>query len=127
MTRQGRLTSLRACDESSRNLEERFDFEEDDDFQRGGDLNTTLIGVTPTRPTADGNTGQGIDFDENSTGDLTAPVSRGSSSNNGGAGVRADQQLPGIGSLNLTTMALTGNTGGAVVVANAGVTVTQTP
>ncbi len=83
--------------------------------------------MSPYRPTTDGNTGQGIDFDENSTGDLTAPVSRGSSSSNGGAGVRADQQLPGIGSLNLTTMALTGNTGGAVVVANAGVTVTQTP
>lgn len=86
-----------------------------------GNLSATL-----TRPTTDGNAGQGIDLDENSTGDLTAAASRGSSSNNGGAGVRADQQLPGLGSLNLATMTLTGNTGGAVVV-NAGVTVTQTP
>jgi hypothetical protein len=190
--------------EASRNLEEGIDFEEDDDFQGGGHLIATLIGVkangngpggdaglkirergdgdleatvrgaettanaigginireqaagslvariekatatgnlagiavredddgslsaTIDRSTTDGNTGHGMDFDENSTGDLTAAVQRSSSSSNGGVGVRADQQLPGVGALNLVTMTLTGNTGGAIVT-NAGVTVTQTP
>ncbi len=83
------------------------------------------LAATIDRTTTDANTGHGIDFDENSTGNLTATVSRGSSSNNGGAGVRADQQLPGLGVLNLTTMTLAGNTGGAVTGNN--VVVTQTP
>jgi hypothetical protein len=81
------------------------------------------------RSTADGNTSHGIDFDENSTGDLTATVRKSSSSNNSGAGsagVRADQQLPGEGTLNLIATTLIGNTGGPIV-SNAGVTVTQTP
>jgi hypothetical protein len=82
------------------------------------------LAATFDRSTTDGNTGHGTDLDENGAGDLTATMSRGSSSSNGGAGVRADQQLTGLGTLNLTTVTLTGNTGGTVTGSN--VTLTQT-
>lgn len=81
-------------------------------------------------PTSLRNVGHGIDFDENRSsatdaGDLTARVSTSSSSNNGGAGVRADQQTPGVGTLTLAGVTLDGNGGGAT--AGTGVTVTTTP
>jgi hypothetical protein len=76
------------------------------------------------RSTVDGNSAQGVGFDENSTGDLAATVRRTSSTNNGGAGVRADQATPGLGTLDLIATTLTGNGTGSVV-ANAGVAVTQ--
>ena len=72
-----------------------------------------------------GNVGQGIDFDENSTGGLVASVSQSTSSGNTLFGVRADQQLPGVGTLQLTTVDLSGNTGGATTGSN--VTVTTAP
>ncbi|MFN0155811.1 MAG: hypothetical protein ACKVUT_15665 [Gaiella sp.] len=85
------------------------------------------LAATVERSTTDGNTGHGVDCDENADGTLTATVRNGSSSTNGGAGVRADQQAPGAtGTLALTAMTLDGNTGGPYL-ANAGVTVTQTP
>jgi hypothetical protein len=79
------------------------------------------------RSTTDGNTEDGIEFDENGAGNLTGAASRGSSSSNN-VGVRADQQVSGgdVGSLNLSAMTLNANTV-APYVANAGVTVTQTP
>ena len=54
--------------EASRNLEEVVDFEEDDDFPGGGDLVTTLVGVTA---------------DENEGGDAGIKI-RGSRSANSG-------------------------------------------
>jgi hypothetical protein len=74
------------------------------------------------------NTGHGIDFDENranatDSGNLTAEVARSTSSNNGGAGVRADQQTPGTGTLLLSNVTLDNNTGGATAGSNVVVTV----
>lgn len=74
------------------------------------------------------NAGHGIDHDENSGGDLTATVSNTTSSNNTLFGIRADQQLAsgaGVGTLQLTAVTLTGNTGGTTTGSN--VTVTTTP
>jgi hypothetical protein len=70
------------------------------------------------RATALTNGDHGIDFDENRAaagdpGDLTAAVADSSSSDNQGAGVRADQQTPGIGTLVLTRVTTAGNAGGA--------------
>ncbi len=73
---------------------------------------------------ATGQQRHGIEFDENAAGDLAAVVQTATSSNNTGAGVRADQALPGTGSLQLIAVTTIGNGGGAVVT-NAGVTVTQ--
>ncbi len=80
--------------------------------------------------TAVGNTGHGIDFDENranssDSGDLTATVTRANSSNNGGAGVRADQAAPGVGTATLTSVTLNANTGGPTT--GGGVTFTIVP
>lgn len=81
-----------------------------------------------TRATSLENTGHGIDFDENRvnssdvSGDLTAEVSQSNSSNNGGAGARADSQTPGAGTLLLTNVTLNGNTGGATTGSNVIVT-----
>ena len=58
-------------------------------------------------------------------GILTAKVSQSTSSSNGGAGVRADSQTPGVGTLLLTKVTLEGNTSGATVGSN--VTVTTVP
>jgi hypothetical protein len=80
-----------------------------------------------TAATSLGNTGHGIDFDENSSGDLTASVASSTSSNNTLFGIRADQQLAsgaGVGALQLTTVTLTGNTGGTTTGNNVVVTVT---
>ena len=80
------------------------------------------------RSTTDGNGQDGVEFDENGAGNLTGTVSRGSASNNVSVGVRADQQVStgDTGTLSLIAMALANNPGGDVL-ANAGVTVTQTP
>ncbi len=73
-----------------------------------------------------GNTGDGLEFDENSARDLDVIVKQATSSNNVLAGIRADHASPGSGALQLVTFTATGNGAGAIV-ANAGVTVTQTP
>lgn len=165
------LTLMAASD----NLEEGIDYEEDDDFAGGGELVTTMTGITANgnggdgglkirekglgslmanvtgveasqnvvsgisvREDADGtltsnivrartlgNAAHGIDFDENSTGNLVASISQSVSSGNTLFGVRADQQLPGTGAPQLTSVDLTGNTGGTTTGSN--VTVTTTP
>lgn len=89
----------------------------------GGDL-VSLV----SHSSALANTGHGIDFDENranasDAGNLTAEVARSTSSNNGGAGVRADQQTPGTGTLLLSNATLDNNTGGATTGSNVTVTV----
>lgn len=76
------------------------------------------------------NAGHGIDFDENrlntsDAGDLIAAVYDSNSSNNSGAGVRADQQTPGTGTLLLSHVVLSGNTGGPTTGSN--VTITSIP
>ncbi len=78
--------------------------------------------------TSIGNADHGIDFDENrldgsDAGNLTATVTASSASNNGGAGIRADQQAPGIGSLTLTAVTLNGNTAGPTTGSNVPVTI----
>jgi hypothetical protein len=74
------------------------------------------------------NGGHGIDFDENrlnatDSGDLTATVSHSTSSGNTGAGVRADQQTPGAGTLLLSQVTLENNAGGPTAGANVVVTI----
>ena len=82
------------------------------------------------RSTTDGNGQDGVEFDESADddesgdGNLAGTVSRGSSSNNTVAGVRASQKPPGAGTLNLVAMTLASN-GTAVIPTN--VIVTQTP
>jgi hypothetical protein len=79
-----------------------------------------------TKATTLGNAGHGIDHDENSAGDLTATVASSTSSGNTLFGVRADQQLAsgaGVGTLQLTTVTLTGNVGGTTTGANVTVTI----
>lgn len=78
-----------------------------------------------TAATSLGNTGHGIDFDENSSGNLTASVASSTSSSNTLFGIRADQQLAagaGVGTLQLTTVTLTGNSGGTTTGSNVMVT-----
>src|SRR6185436_10916582 len=84
--------------------------------------------ATIDRATAGANTGDGVELEENAAGNLTGTVSRGSASTNASVGVRADQQVSAgdLGTLDLIAMALADNPDGNVV-ANAGVTVTQTP
>ncbi len=93
------------------------------EFEENGVGNLT---ASADRSTTDGNAEDGVEFDENGAGNLTGAVSRGSSASNN-VGVRADQQasVGDVGALTLATMALSGNV--TAVVANAGVTVTQTP
>jgi hypothetical protein len=72
------------------------------------------------------NAGHGIDFDENAEGDLTSAVSSSTSSNNTLFGIRADQQLAsglGTGKLTLTSVTLSGNTGGTTTGSNVTVTI----
>jgi len=47
------------------------------------------------RAGASGNHGDGIEFDENSSGDFVARVEKSNASGNGDAGIRADQAAPG--------------------------------
>ena len=57
------------------------------------------------------------------SGELTAKVSQSTSSGNAGAGVRADPQTAGVGTLLLTKVTLEGNTGGATTGGNVVVTI----
>jgi hypothetical protein len=76
---------------------------------------------------ADGNAEDGIDFDENGDGDLDARLAGVSSaSSNGEAGVDAEQQTAGVGSLVYRILNAVGNGDGAID-ADAGVVVTQVP
>ena len=169
--------------EASGNREEGIDYEEDDDFAGGGDLVATMFGVrangngvddgdaglkirekglgelnvvlhgiettgnlrggisiredstgsltaTISRATSRENAGHGIDLDENrasttDAGNLTASVTDATVDHNGLAGVRADQQTPGSGALQLTRVELIGNAAGPT--AGSGVVVTVTP
>lgn len=83
------------------------------------------------RASTSGNGTHGIDFDENrgtttdAASDLTATVTDAESRDNTGAGVRADQQTPGTGTLTLTRVTLADNTGGPTT--GGGVTVTVVP
>ncbi len=78
-----------------------------------------------------GNGSHGIDVDENrfdqtdAVADLTATVTHSESRDNVGAGVRADQQTPGVGVLTLRRVTLTGNGAGATT--GNGVAVTTIP
>ncbi len=113
----GNLTATVKGAETSENVIGGISVRED----ATGSLVATLTDVTSI-----GNTGHGIDFDENSSGDLTASVSSSTSSGNTLFGIRADQQLAsgaGVGALQLTAVALTGNTGGTTTGANVAVTV----
>ncbi len=56
-------------------------------------------------------------------GDLTATVADSNSSNNVGAGVRADQQTPGVGTLLLSHVTTAGNAGGNTAGSNVTVTI----
>lgn len=84
-----------------------------------------------TRASTVANGSHGIDFDENrattadAASNLTATVTDAASRDNVGAGVRADQQTPGTGTLTLTRVELTGNGGGNTT--GGGVTVTVVP
>ncbi len=103
--------------ESSNNLVDGILLREDSDGSLSAQLQTmtTLL-----------NNGDGLELDENSAGNLNVVVKKATSSNNVLGGVRADQASPGTGTLQLVTFTASGNGLGAVV-ANAGVTVTQTP
>ena len=50
-------------------------------------------------------------------------MSRSISSNNGGAGVRADQQTPGTGTLVISNSTLENNTGGPTTGSNVTITI----
>ena len=78
--------------EASRNLEEGVDFEEDDDFPGGGDLVTTLVGVT-----ADANEGgdAGLKIREKDAGDLDATVRGAEANGNDGDGVNVREDAAG--------------------------------
>ncbi|MGQ0640665.1 MAG: hypothetical protein ACT4P6_07825 [Gemmatimonadaceae bacterium] len=84
-------------------------------------LTAQLQNITTNRNGADG-----IELDENSTGNLDVTVKKGVSNTNAGAGVMADQSSAGTGALQLVTFTANGN-GAGPIVANAGVTVTQVP
>ncbi len=83
----------------------------------GGNLTATIENAV-----AVGNTGDGIEFDENGDGNVVADVFRATSSDNGGAGVAADQASTGTGLLRIRALTANGNVDGAVKV-NAGVSV----
>ena len=96
--------------EASRNLEEVVAFEEDDDFPGGGDLVTTLVGVT-----ADENEGgdAGIKLREKSVGKLGAAVrgARADGNDEDGINVREDDAGDLLASVDQSTRARTATTG----------------
>ncbi len=96
--------------EASRNLEEVVAFEEDDDFPGGGDLVTTLVGVT-----ADENEGgdAGIKIREKSVGKLGAAVrgARADGNDEDGINVREDDAGDLLASVDESTRARTATTG----------------
>ena len=88
--------------EASRNLEEGVDFEEDDDFAGGGDLVTTLVGVT-----ANDNEGgdAGLKIREKGDGNLAANVRDALANANDGDGVNLREDAAGslVGSVDHST------------------------
>jgi hypothetical protein len=74
-----------------------------------GDQTTVVINARTF-----GNALDGIKFDENSSGNLDAEVVNAVSSDNTGAGVAAEQALPGTGLLKIKALTATGNAAGAV-------------
>ena len=102
--------------EASDNLNRGVQLREDD----GGSLAARV-----RMATTDGNASHGVDFDENSSGNVTALVADSRSRDNQGFGVRADNQAPGVGTLHLERVILSGNASGAT--GGSGVTVTQSP
>jgi hypothetical protein len=109
------LTNVQA----SRNLEEGVDFEEDDDFAGGGDLVTSVIGVTADenaagdaglkirekgdgnltadvrRAQANGNDGDGINVREDAAGNLEATIERATANENDGDGIEFEENSTG--------------------------------
>jgi hypothetical protein len=106
--------------EASRNLEEGIDLEEDDDFQGGGDLVATMVGIkangngpggdaalkirergdgnVDTRirgSETNGNTHGGISIREDAAGTLVADVERATSNGNTGHGIDFDENSDG--------------------------------
>jgi hypothetical protein len=73
---------------------------------------TGNLSATVDRASANGNTADGLEFDENGAGNLSALASRGSAWGNGGFGVRADEASDGNGTLTLRGIALLGNASG---------------
>ncbi len=117
----GELQATVTGAEASENLTAGVSIREDN----VGSLVATLNSVK-----ALSNAGHGIDFDENrastsDSGNLSASVTGGAASNNGGAGIRADQQTPGTGNLVLTGVELLANVGGPTT--GGGVTITVVP
>jgi hypothetical protein len=105
--------------EASSNATRGIQIREDDQ----GNLVSSIAKATTL-----GNGDHGMDFDENrvstsDAGDLTAVVANSSSSNNVGAGVRADQQTPGVGTLLLSHVTTAGNGGGNTAGSNVTVTI----
>ncbi len=109
------LTNVQA----SRNLEEGVDFEEDDDFAGGGDLVTTVIGVTADEneggdaglkirekgdgnltahvrgAQANGNDGDGVNVREDASGSLASSIERAIANENGGDGIEFEENASG--------------------------------
>jgi hypothetical protein len=83
--------------DASRNGEEGIDYEEDDDFAGGGDLVTTMIGITADENGVAGDGDAGLKVREKGDGNLDAAVDGVHTSNNliGGIYVRED----GVGNL----------------------------
>ncbi len=105
--------------DASRNLEEGVDFEEDDDFPGGGDLVTTLVGVTADEneggdagvkireksvgtleaavrgARANANDEDGINVREDDAGDLRASVDQSTTNENGDDGINFDENSDG--------------------------------
>lgn len=78
------------------------------------ELQSTVTFTGPQDLTIDGNQAT---LDGTEAG-VTASLSHSTSSNNSGAGVRADQQTPGTGTLSLTNVTLENNAGGATTGSN---------
>lgn len=81
-------------------IDDGFDIDEMDD----GSIFATL-----TRIISSDNREDGLDFTETGRGDLVAELHGSSTTRNGGVGIRAEQQLPGAGTLLLQGVELEGN------------------
>jgi hypothetical protein len=99
--------------EASRNLEEGIDFEEDDDFQGGGDLITTLVGIT-----ADGNGpggDAGLKIRERGVGDIDATVRGAETVGNAIGGINIREQAEGSLVTRIERATATGNLAGIAI------------
>jgi hypothetical protein len=86
------------------------------EFEENGGGNQTA--TVDRSPTNNNTDGDGIEFDENGDGNLAATASRGNSGGNSGAGVRADQASGGTGTLTVSNMSFTPPNAGGDVVSN---------